>query len=75
MGITWSVLPIYVRDDWQVETVLLDRGDGLREWVEVRHDGAVEHFPDHAAVQHMLSGQGLDLARFTPVDTIDDGCE
>ena len=38
----WSVLPIHVRDGWQVETALLDRGDGVREWVEVRHDGGWE---------------------------------
>ncbi|MDR7277626.1 hypothetical protein [Catenuloplanes atrovinosus] len=67
--------PVLVHGPWQVETVLLDRGDGYREWVEVRRDDHVWHVPTLTAAQDILSQHGLRLADFTQADTVDDGCE
>lgn len=67
--------PVLTCGDWQVETVALDRGSGLREWIEVRGDGEVAYCATAAELQRLLSRHGLDLATFTEVDTIDDGCE
>jgi hypothetical protein len=70
------VLPVYVHAEWQVEEVLLDRGDGLRSWWEIRHgDDATLECRTTAEVDRYLTGHGLALHQLTPTDTIDDGCE
>ncbi|MGI5214927.1 hypothetical protein [Plantactinospora sp. CA-290183] len=75
MGLTGGVLPILVHRDWQVETVWLDRDDGLREWIEVRHGERIYHCESIAELHRLLHQRGLDLAEFREVDTVDDGCE
>ena len=74
MRVTDGVLPVLGHENWQVETVLLDRCAGLREWIEVRHDGQTEHVADQAALIELLQRHGLLYTDFVPVDT-DDGCE
>jgi hypothetical protein len=75
VGSLCGVLPVYELGGWQVERVMLDRGDGLRAWWEIRHDGTSEYCRDRTAVRVMLAGHGLEFGRFGAVDTIDDGCE
>ncbi len=72
---TGWVDPVLAHRGWEVETVLLDRGDGPREWIEVRTAGQTRHFATVDEVREVLASYGLDLSRFVPVDTIDDGCE
>ena len=73
--VTGWVLPVHVYAGWQVETMPLDLGTGLREWVEVRHGEDVWHCADRVEAARLLARQGVDLRRFAQVDTIDDGCE
>jgi hypothetical protein len=69
------VKPVLVRGDWQVETVWLDRGTGLREWIEVRAGEQTFYCASETQLRRLLHRHGLDPEMFTPVDTIDDGCE
>jgi hypothetical protein len=79
------VQPVLTFGRWQVETVAIDRGSGLREWIEVRGGDETAYCATAAELQRLLRDRGrtttpavrhgLDLATFTEVDTIDDGCE
>jgi hypothetical protein len=69
------VLPVLTHADWQVETVLLDRGTGVREWIEVRHDNTVQYCANRAGLLQLLHRHGLRFADFGAVDTVEDGCE
>lgn len=73
--VTGVVQPVLTFDGWEVETVHLDRGTGMREWIEVRNAGEVTYCASAGELQRLLSRHGLDLATFIEVDTIDDGCE
>jgi hypothetical protein len=74
-GVTRGVLPVLVHGEWQVETVMLDLGSGMREWIEVRGYGSVQHCDGCCALQQLLQHHRLSLADFAEVDTTDDGCE
>jgi hypothetical protein len=69
------VLPVLVYRDVQVETVVVDLGDGVRQWIEVRDGDRVEYCASLAELPHVLHRRGLRYADLAPVDTIDDGCE
>ncbi|GAA0961218.1 hypothetical protein [Virgisporangium aurantiacum] len=67
--------PVLAFAGWEVETVHLDRGSSLRDWIEVRGGGEVAYCATAAELQRLLSRHGLDLATFAEVDTIDDSRE
>jgi hypothetical protein len=69
------VLPVLVNADWQVETVLIDLGAGVREVIEIRHGAQRSHVATVAERDAVLREHGVDPAVLTAVDTIDDGCE
>lgn len=69
------MLPVLVHGDLQVETVILDLGTGVREWIEVRDGDRVEYCVDQAQLLQVLYRRGPRYADLVPVDTIDDGCE
>ena len=75
VGVTGGVLPVLVRDGWQVETVWLDRGTGLREWIEIRHQSDTMHCGTRAESDALLRAHGLDPAGFVEATTVEDGCE
>jgi hypothetical protein len=70
------VLPVLERQGWQVETMEIDLGTGLREWIEIRH--GTDH-PRHVATvaerDTVLREHGVDPRALTEIDVIDDGCE
>jgi hypothetical protein len=69
------VLPVLAHGEWQVETVEIDLGNGLREWIEIRHGEQRTHVETTAARDTVLRGHGINPATLIPVETIDDGCE
>ena len=75
MRVTGLVLPVLAHADWQVETVIIDLGTGLREWIEVRHDGQRIYVGTAAERNAVLRTHGINPADLVEVDTIDDGCE
>jgi hypothetical protein len=72
--VTGQVLPVLEHAGWQVETVWLDRGDGLHEWIEIRHGDAVEYARTRADLFQFLQRHGLRYGDFTEVQ-VEDGCE
>ncbi|RSM67445.1 hypothetical protein DMB66_15950 [Actinoplanes sp. ATCC 53533] len=59
---------------WQVETVWLDRGDGLREWIELRHNSAVEYVRTRPELLKLFQRHGLRSGDFREI-RVEDGCE
>jgi hypothetical protein len=59
----------------QVETILVDLGTGMREWIEVRQGHQVEYCTDRTELLQLLCRRGLRYEDLVAVDTIDDGCE
>ncbi|MFI5895669.1 hypothetical protein ACIA5D_36795 [Actinoplanes sp. NPDC051513] len=72
---TGQVLPVLTHADWQVETILIDLGNGLREWIEIRHDNEIAYAATVAERDVVLREHGINPADLTAADTIDDGCE
>ena len=68
------MLPVLAYRDWQVEPVLVDRGTGMREWLEVRHRDHVFYCADHTELCRLLDGNGLLLDDFAEIEP-EDGCE
>lgn len=56
------MLPVLVHQQRQVETVELDLGTGLREWIEVRHDDTRWHVAALADRDRLLRENGVDPA-------------
>lgn len=75
MRVTGRVLPVLVRDGWQVETVVVDLGTGLREWIEIRHNGNRLYCATAVERDVVLGEYGLRIGDFAEADTVDDGCE
>jgi hypothetical protein len=69
------VLPVYAHHNWQVEEVLVDRGDGVRACWEIRHDGDSMLCDSRAEANVLLAGYGFNLSQLAALDTVDDGCE
>ena len=70
------MLPVFEHQGWQVETVEIDLGAGLREWIELRHgDDGPRHVATVAERDAVLREHGVDPQALTEVDAIDDGCE
>ena len=74
MRVTGLVLPVLAHSGWTVETIWADRGDGLREWIELRRGDRAEYCCDRPELLGMLHRHGLFLADFTEIEP-DDGCE
>lgn len=68
------MLPVLAYDGWRIDTILLDRGEGLCEWVELRHGNPVEYVSDRADLLQLLQRHGLRYADFREIE-VDDGCE
>ena len=68
------MLPVLGHAGWQVETVWLDRCDGLSEWIELRHGTTTEHVKTRADLLLLLQRHGLRYADFTEIEP-EDGCE
>jgi hypothetical protein len=73
--VTGLVLPVLAYGEWQVEALILDLGDGWREWIEVRRGDAVEHCATRADLAALLHRHELRLTDFAELDTVQDGCE
>jgi hypothetical protein len=69
------VLPVLAHGVWQVETVEIDLGDGLREWIEIRRGDTTVYAATVAERDVVLGEHGVEPVRLAQVDTIDDGCE
>lgn len=70
------MLPILEDQEWQVETVELDLGAGLREWIEIRHgDDSPRYVATVAERDAVLREHGVDPGALTEIVVIDDGCE
>jgi hypothetical protein len=69
------MLPVLAYDGWQVETVEIDLGGGLREWIEIRHGNTTAYAATVAERDVVLREHHVDPGRLAEVDTIDDGCE
>ncbi|WP_030443810.1 hypothetical protein [Actinoplanes subtropicus] len=67
--------PVLADDGWQVETVEIDLGTGLREWIEVRGGDQRRYVATAAERDVVLREHGVDPAALAEVETIDDGCE
>ncbi len=73
---TGEMLPILQARDWQVETVEIDLGDGLREWIEIRHGTDPPRYVVTVVDRdRVLREHGVDPAALVDIDVIDDGCE
>jgi hypothetical protein len=76
MRVTGWVLPVLEHQGWQVETVELDLGTGLREWIEIRHsDDGPRYVATVAERDAVLREHGVDPSALTEIVVIDDGCE
>jgi len=74
--VTGQVLPVLEHQQWQVETMHLDLGTGLRPWIEIRHgEDELWHVATVAERDAVLREHGVDPAALKSVDVIDDGCE
>jgi hypothetical protein len=69
------VLPVLAHAGWQVETVSVDLGTGLREWIEIRHGDEIAYAATVAKRDVLLRDHGINPADLTAVETINDGCE
>lgn len=69
------MLPVLECPGWQVETVIIDLGDGLREWIEIRHGDEPTYCASAAQRDLVLRGHGVAISQFVEVDTVFDGCE
>lgn len=74
MRVTGRVLPVLEHSGWQVETVWLDRGDALREWIEIRHGNTVGYVRTRPELLQLLQRHGLRYGDFTEIQ-VEDGCE
>lgn len=74
MRVTGQVLPVLGHADWQVETVWLDRGDGIGEWIEIRHGNAVNYVRTRPELLQLLQRHGLRYGDFIEIQA-EDGCE
>jgi hypothetical protein len=73
MRVTEGVLPVLEHQGWRVETVELDLGAGLREWIEIRHGDDGPRYV--ATVAGRDAVHGVDPRDLTETVVIDDGCE
>lgn len=73
--VTGSVLPVLAYQRWQVETVELDLGTGLGEWIEIRHAGRRWYAATVAERDAVLREYGVDPRALVEVDAVEDGCE
>jgi hypothetical protein len=69
------VLPVLEYQGWQVETVEIGLGAGLRALIEIRHGGQRRHVATLAERDAVLREHGVDPGVMTMLDTIEDGCE
>jgi hypothetical protein len=72
--VTGQVLPVLGYDGWQVETVWVDRGTGLSEWIELRHGTTTEYLKTRADLLLLLQRHGLRYGHFAEIEP-EDGCE
>jgi hypothetical protein len=68
------VLPVLAHRGWQIEPVLLDRGTGMRELVEVRHGEQVFYCAGREELIMLLDSNGRRLDEFVQIEP-EDGCE
>jgi hypothetical protein len=68
------VLPVLGHAGWQVETVWLDSGCGMREWIEIRHGNAVEYVRSRSELLQLFQRHGLRYGDFKEIQ-VEDGCE
>ncbi|GAA3943150.1 hypothetical protein [Actinoplanes auranticolor] len=69
------MLPVLEYQGWQVETVEIDLGAGLRAWIEIRYGDQRRHVATLAERDAVLREHGVDPGVLTVLDTIEDGCE
>jgi hypothetical protein len=69
------VLPVLEYQGWQVETVEIDLGTGLREWIEIRHGGERRYVATVAQRDVVLQKHGVDPGSLVRAAAVDDGCE
>jgi hypothetical protein len=69
------MLPVLGYDGWQVEAVIVDLGDGLREWIELRHGDERCYVTTASERDVVLREHSVDPASLVEVGTIEDGCE
>ena len=69
------MLPVLEHQGWQVETVEIDLGTGLREWIEIRHGGERRYVATVAERDVVLREHDVDPGALVHATTVDDGCE
>jgi hypothetical protein len=73
--ITGLVLPVLEHAGRQVDTVEIDLGTGLREWIEIRHREHRMYCATTAERDLTLREHGIDPAALVAVDSAEDGSE
>lgn len=68
------MLPVLAHNNWQVETVAIDLGTGLREWIEIRHGDQRMYCATTAERDVVLREHGIDPGDLADVEP-EDGCE
>lgn len=72
---------MWVAGPWQVEQVTLDRGAGLRPWIEIRRGDERYYCSSIAQLHEFLYSHGIDMGELVDPDQpprlLDprDGCE
>ena len=74
MRVTGQVLPVLEHGEWQVETVEIDLGSGLREWIELRHGDQIAYAATDDERDALLLEHGVNPADLAEVEP-EDGCE
>lgn len=76
MSVTGQVLPVLAHREWQVETMIVDLGTGMRDWIAIRRgDETLAYVATVAERDLLLREHGVDPARLSEDPTPDDGCE
>jgi hypothetical protein len=75
MRVTGRVLPVFEYQGWQVETVEVGLGTGLRELIEIRHGDDCWQVATLAERDALLRQSGIDPLELTEMATAEDGCE
>jgi hypothetical protein len=73
--VTGEVLPVFEHQGWQVETIEVGLGTGLRELIEIRHGDDCWQVTTIAERDALLELSGIDPLELTEMAAFEDGCE
>lgn len=68
------MLPVLAYGEWQVETVEVDLGTGLREWIEIRRGGQHSYVATDEELDVILREHSIEPACLVPIQP-EDGYE